>query len=245
MNIKKFTKMKNGLYSVELEDGNKLLIHEELILKYNLLLKKSIDISLEEKILMENNFYLAYNKAIKYIEIKMRSIKEVRNYLLKLNIDFEIVEKIVERLVMQGYLNDKLYCISYVNDRINLSNDGPHKIKTFLKQNDIEESFIDNALIGFDLNKQKEKISKIISKYVKANNKGINLLKQKILINLVNLGYEKSIILEQLSNLDLNDSDLYKKEYDKLYEKLSKKYSGTELEYRIKQKLYQKGFSNF
>ena len=34
---------------------------------------------------------------------------------------------------------------------------------------------------------------------------------------------------------------MVKKEYDKLYKKLSRKYSGNELEYKIKEKLYQKG----
>ena len=38
--------------------------------------------------------------------------------------------------------------------------------------------------------------------------------------------------------------DLAKKEYDKLYKKLSRKYSGQELEFKINQKLYQKGFKN-
>ena len=38
-----------------------------------------------------------------------------------------------------------------------------------------------------------------------------------------------------------NDIELAKKEYDKLYKKLSRKYSGEELKYKIKEKLYQKG----
>ena len=38
-----------------------------------------------------------------------------------------------------------------------------------------------------------------------------------------------------------SDDDIAKKEYDKLYKKLSRKYSGSELELKIKQKLFQKG----
>ena len=34
------------------------------------------------------------------------------------------------------------------------------------------------------------------------------------------------------------------KEYDKLYKKLSRKNEGTQLDYKIKEKLYQKGFKN-
>ena len=245
MNISKFTKKKDGLYSVELEDGKKLIIHEDLILKYNLLLTKRIDNSLEEKILSENNNYLAYNKAIKYISIKMRSTKEIRAYLTKLSVDSDIIEEVIKKLKNQGYLNDKLYCISFVNDKINLSNDGPLKIKRLLKENGMEEFDIDEALSTFDRNIEKEKIAKLIDKYLKSNTKGLNILKQKILYNLTNLGYDRSLVLSELANVKIDDSDLYKKEYQKIRDKLSKKYSGSELEYRIKQKLYQKGFSNY
>ena len=40
-----------------------------------------------------------------------------------------------------------------------------------------------------------------------------------------------------------NNDDIAKKEYDKLYRKYSRKYSGKELEYKIKEKLYQKGLN--
>ena len=39
MNIKKFVKKKDGMYSLELEDDSKTLVHEDLILKYDLLLR--------------------------------------------------------------------------------------------------------------------------------------------------------------------------------------------------------------
>ena len=51
------------------------------------------------------------------------------------------------------------------------------------------------------------------------------------------------MIIEIFDNLDLNKNDLLKKEYDKLYKKLSLKYSGKELENKIRNKLYQKGFT--
>ena len=38
--------------------------------------------------------------------------------------------------------------------------------------------------------------------------------------------------------------NIYKKEYDKVYKRLSRKYSGSELEYKVKQKMYALGFTN-
>ena len=56
------------------------------------------------------------------------------------------------------------------------------------------------------------------------------------------LGYDVDLINRVISEYDFsNDKDMVKKEYDKLYKRLSRKYSGNELEYKIKEKLYQKG----
>ena len=64
----------------------------------------------------------------------------------------------------------------------------------------------------------------------------------KIINDLLKLGYSRDIIVEIVDKREFSVSkDLIKKEYDKLYRKYSKKYSGSELEYKIKQKLYQKG----
>lgn len=245
MKILKFTKKKSGQYLLTLEDDRKLTLHEDLILRRDLLLKKEINEEDIINLISENNNYLAYDDSLKYIGIKMRSVFEVREYLKKKEISENIIEETIDKLINQGYLNDKVYSNCYVNDRINLSNDGPLKILEFLTKNKIENFVIEDALSKFVKEIECERIEKIINKQVKQNsNKGIYLLKQKILSNLINLGYHKELIIECLNNLDFNEQDIYKKEYDKIYQKLSKKYSGKELEYKLKQKLYQKGFSN-
>ena len=80
---------------------------------------------------------------------------------------------------------------------------------------------------------------------VKLNRNRSNImLKRKIEKNLIDLGYHNYLINESLSKINTDDQELYKKEYDKLYKKLSRKYQGKELELKIKQKLYQKGFKS-
>ena len=62
--------------------------------------------------------------------------------------------------------------------------------------------------------------------------------------DLINSGYSLSVINKVISLYEFgNNEDIAKKEYDKLYRKYSRKYSGKELEYKIKEKLYQKGLS--
>lgn len=234
------------MYNLILEDGTKIKIHEDLILKYSLLLTKQIDDSLLEQLHKENQIYEIYEMALKYINIKLRSRKELYEYLVKKNYEKTNINTILDMLIKQGYLDDKIYATSFVHDKILMSSYGPNKIKSELHSYGISNEIIDEVIISFDENLEKERIDKLINKQIKANhNKGPMLLKKKIQSYLLNLGYSSSLINQSLNVMKFVDNSLYQKEYDKLYTKLSKKYSGKELEYKLKKKMYQKGFSNF
>ena len=58
----------------------------------------------------------------------------------------------------------------------------------------------------------------------------------------MNLGYEKSDIVDIIENNQTHNNEIIKKEYNKLYNKLKNKYQDETLKRNIKQKLYQKGF---
>ena len=69
------------------------------------------------------------------------------------------------------------------------------------------------------------------------------MLKQKIVVDMINLGYKKNMIIDIINeNIDNNNS-VIQNEYKKLFNKLSKKYDDEELNRMIKNKLIQKGFS--
>ncbi len=245
MVIEKYTKLKNGQYKLRLDNNTNILLHEDLILKHNLLINKNIDEEQIDKLLEENTSYIAYDLALNYLKIKMRSKKEIIDYLTKKGVNQNLIDNAIDLLIKQGYLNDDIYTKAYINDRIKLSYDGPYKIRESLLKLGISEDIINNNIDIFDKELEIEKINKIIDRQIKTNhNKGNNLLKRKILDYLVMQGYTKEVVINEVNKIKIDDQDIMKKEYDKLYKKLSKKYNGKELEYKIKQKLYQKGFYN-
>lgn len=245
MHIDKYTKLKNGQYKLSFDNNTNCLLHEDLILKYNLLIDKEVSIEKLEELQKENQSYIAYGLAIDFLKVKMRSKKEIKEYLLKKEIEEVLINTAIEILTKQGYLNDKIYCKSYINDRINLSSDGPYKIKESLKKLGISSDIVEESINLFDKDLEVERINKLINKQIKINhNKSEFILKKKLVENLVNLGYSKELVMREVNNIKIDDDEIKRKEYNKLYEKLSKKYSGKELEYKIKQKMYQKGFSN-
>ena len=77
MKIIKFTKKKDGMYSLLLEDSETVLVHEDLILKYGLLLSKELDEDKKDLIEQENLNYTAKTVALKYITTRFRSEKEL------------------------------------------------------------------------------------------------------------------------------------------------------------------------
>lgn len=243
MKIEKFKKLTNGQYELVLEDSSTFNIHEDLILKYNLLITKDIDEKIKKQLLEENKLYMAYNQALKYLNTKMRSINEMKEYLQKLYED-DIITPVINKLITEKYLDDKKYSFYFINDRIKLSNDGPIKIIKELQKKGIDYNFITENIQMYTTDIQEEKIKKLIIKQIKTNhNKSSIILKRKILESLINLGYDKSTVIEQINHTyDFDDTQIKQKEYEKIYKKLSTKYSGYDLEQRIKKKMYEKGF---
>lgn len=243
MKINSYKKLKNGQYKIILED-KEILLHEDLILKNNLLITKELTSNQIRKLEEENTKYLIYDEALKYLKTKIRSKKEMYEYLKKKEYDNSNIYDVIKMLEKQKYLNDEVYAQAFINDRIHLSNDGPYKIKKALVENGIKKEVIDKYVGIYDESLQRERIEKLIQKRIKTNHtKSKSILKRKIMMDLNNLGYTTNLIRNALSLLDdVSDEEIRKREYEKLYVKLSKKYTGYELEAKIKQKMYQKGF---
>lgn len=246
MKILKYEKKKDGMYQVFFDNGDKVDINEELILKNELLIKKEVTEDDLQRIVKDNEKYIAYNYSIKYISIKMRSKKELKEFLKKKNINDAYIDEVIVMLEKERYLDDLRYAECYVSDKIHLSTDGPNKIKMKLKEHEISDEDISYALKLFKLEMQKEKIDKLIEKQINSNRtKSSYMLKNKIITYLLNLGYQKEVIMSSLNKIDIkSDRQLYEKEYDKVFKKLSKKFSGDELLYKVRQKMYSLGFKD-
>lgn len=241
MRVVKISKKSNNKYNIELDNGNKIVLFEDVIVKYIILVNKEIDDSLYEEIMNDNNKALVYHQALKYLNIRMRSIKELEKYLLK-KYDDNIIDEVIAKLKKEGYLNDELYVKAYLNDKLNLSNDGLYKIKNYLLKQDIDDSLINKYISNVDNSLINDKLNKLIIKQIKLNHKySGKVLKQRILNYLINLGYDYDLIIENIDNYQFDNNNI-KEEYQKLYNKYSSKLKGNKLEMKIKESLYKKGY---
>jgi regulatory protein len=244
MIIKKYTKMKTNKYKVKIDDIE-VKLYDDVIIKYQLLRKKEITDEEFQEITEYNDKLEAYYKALRYISNRLRTEKEIFEYLNK-TYSKSVVNETIERLKKDGYLNKEIYLKSYFADQINLSYNGPEKIKKdLIKLGFTEDEFIE-TLNNISDDIWLEKVHHIMEKKIKANhNYGFYKLREKLIYEVCNMGYYKWMVEEVINSLDIKvDERIIEKEYHKIYSKLSKKFEGNELEYQVRIKLLQKGFSN-
>lgn len=240
MKIIKYKKISSSKYEIILENNEKIKLYEDVILEEELLLKGVIeDIN---NILEINKKYEIYDISLKYLSKHLVSYKSMKDYLLRKNYLEQDVLSTLKKLQEKGFLNDLYFAKCYINDHVKLTNDGPYKIKRYLEDNNISSDIYEELLHNYDY-LWYEKIHKYIEKQLKVNKKSSYYFKNKMVINLISLGYDKEMINDCLSKIKLdNEEDLREKMILKIRKKLARKYSGDELEKKIKEKLYQQGF---
>ena len=129
MRIKKITKLKSGKYKMEFDNNTKIITYDNILIENNILFKKEIDDELYDKLYNETLDYNLYSRVLKYTLIKMRSLKEIKKYMNKLEINEEEQNKIVSKLQENNFINDNKFAEAFIADKINLSSSGPNKIK--------------------------------------------------------------------------------------------------------------------
>lgn len=199
MKIIKYEKKGNNKYRIYLENNKTIDIYEEVILKHNLLYKKEITPDILEKLSSDNDKEDIYNKCIKYISVRMRSIYEMKEYLKRKQIEDELINNIIEKLINNNLLNDELFAKAFIHDKLNFTTMGPYRIEQELKKHKIESNIIHKYLFDIDDEVFDNKINKQITKLIKSNKKKQDL-KNKIYKNLLSLGYSNEMILRNLNN---------------------------------------------
>lgn len=203
MEIVKYELMKKNIYNVYLSNGEVLELDESVITNNELLLKKRIDNDLYDKLKRDNKICILVNASIKYINVRLRSIKEIKDYLLKKEDDNDLIDEVISRLIKMGYLDDRRFTEAYIKDKLNFTSWGDYKIinelnKLGISSLDIEDN---TDLLNEDI--LNERMRKIIDKDIRTNKKYSGLkLKNKIYNHLLTNGYSKEKVISLINSYD-------------------------------------------
>ena len=201
MKIEKYELTKKNIYNVYLSNGEVLELNGKVITDNELLIKKDIDNELYNKLKRDNTICILVDTSIKYIDRRLRSINELRDYLKNKEEDTIIIEEVIDKLIDYKYLDDDRFTKAFIKDKLNFTNWGDYKIKNELKRLGVNEEIIYNNISNIDNNIYYERISKIIDKDISTNKKynGIKL-KNKIYNHLLTLGYSKEKVISIINN---------------------------------------------
>ena len=231
-------KKKRNKYEVftSIDESGLLFTEEELVV--NRIIKgASFTKEAWNKIKDTHEQSLIYEKVLKYLTFKPRTIKETINYLKENNTDEEITKNLIDKLIKLDFLNDERYASNYVDSSIRMGK-GPVLISHELHQKGINDELIKKSLLSYTEELQIDtayqlsvKHLKLISKHPKRKQK--ELLSQK----LIRSGFNYSIINKIIPLLEFNDDNLeqLRKDYEKILKKTTDKN-------KIIQHLLQKGY---
>lgn len=246
--IKKISVQKNNQerYNIFFETNGReqyaFSVSEDVLIKYNLTKGKDLSELEMQEIFYNEDIQKAYSHSLNYLSFRMRSEKEIMDYLKGKDYPKEVITEAIYKLKQRKYINDKEFAESFVKTQMNTSDKGPVVIERSLVEKGVAKNTIDEALSLYSQELQLEKAIKLCHKFVNQKKSTSSAkLKMDLKAMLVRKGYFGGIITMAIDEA-LQDMD-HDQEWEAIVtqgEKALKKYA-TE-PFKMKQLLYRKGF---
>lgn len=172
------------VFEVVFEDETKLLLNYSIFEKY----KVSVDMDFSEDEILEMKYFSdiesAKSRAINYISGKLKTKYEVRLKLKENGFAEDVIDEVLDILEKEEYLNDKIYCEIFIEDKKKLNGYGKNKIKSLLIQKGISKNIFEGFLNEFEYEEEFDNALKMgIKKLELLSNEEDNFKKKQKIIN--------------------------------------------------------------
>jgi regulatory protein len=224
-------------------------VDEAILIEYRLRKGLELDDSMIATLVQKDTLHKSYTQAINFLSYRMRTKKEIIDYLVKKEVDREHIDQIIMKLTNENLIDDEQFANMFVQTRINTSSKGPKLIKKELVDKGVSQVIAESALENYPIEIQYEKIKKLIGKKINSSKKeSYKKQVQKLQTTLLQKGFAGGAIKEAFADVyDEKDTDgewdalVYQGE--KLLRKHEAKHEGFELRKKVTEGLYRKGFS--
>ena len=142
----------------------------------------------------------AYTRALRYIGVRPRSVRETTDYLLRVNA--QGADEAIERLIAAGLLNDLAFAQVWIRDRQAMKPKSRRVLVQELRQKGVESSAIDEALSEVDPDDQIRAIEKVIEKKRRLSRFET---KEKLIRYLLGQGFEYDLVKQATMSLENED----------------------------------------
>ena len=191
------------VFEIVFEDETKLLLNYNIFEKY----KVSVDMDFSENEIQEMKYFSdierAKSRAINYISGKLKTKYEVKLKLKEKDFTEDIIDEVIDILEREEYLNDRLYCEVFIEDKKQLNGYGKNKIKSLLIQKGISKSVFEDFLDEFEYEEEFDNALKMGIKKLNllSNEEDIFKKKQKLINYLAYRGFSFDVINDVLREI--------------------------------------------
>ncbi len=247
--ITKISQQKKDLerYNIFLDEKYAYSVHESVLVKFGLTKGMSLEDWSIDEMVYEDEIRKAFNRALHYLGFRMRSEYEVKKKLLELGYGEAIILEALVKLKSLGFLNDETYSEALLQTRKSSSSKGPKAIQQEMQKKGIGKELQIKVLESYSEDEQIKIATKLAEKTANSNRSVAPAqLKQKIQNALLRKGYSFDLINQALATINFDrEEDEWTAIADSIGEKAwrrySSKFSGRDLNDKVKQAMYQKG----
>lgn len=174
-------------------------LFSEIIVKYSLG-NGEIDDETFKKTVKESMEKIAFNVAVKYASSKLKTEKQIRDYLYKKEFKKATILPVIEKLKEYGVIDDKIYMESYIKSNPNFSK---NKLKQKLIMSGISKDLIDEKLNDLE---DEDSCLTNAKKFLK-NKIMDQKTREKLIRRLTYLGYSWDSINSVLKTLNFDEEN--------------------------------------
>ena len=174
-------------------------LFSEIIVKYSLV-NGEIDDEKFKRAVKESMEKIAFNVAVKYASSKLKTEKQIRDYLYKKEFKKATILPVIEKLKEYGVIDDKIYMESYIKSNPNFSK---NKLKQKLIMSGISKDLIDEKLNDLE---DEDSCLTNAKKFLK-NKIMDQKTREKLIRRLTYLGYSWDSINSVLKTLNFDEEN--------------------------------------
>jgi regulatory protein len=182
-------------YHIYIDDEFAFSVHEDILVKYNLLKGVEVDEAFCREVLLAEEEHKAYLLALRYLGIRPRTAQQVIKYLQEKGFTPELARDVCRRCEQQGYINDEAFCRQWVSERLRLKHRSPYVLRMELKQRGVAGDIVDEAVGSISREEELEAARILAAKRLK-NVEGTpdQETERKLMAMLMRKGFSASVI---------------------------------------------------
>ncbi|MFC4077913.1 RecX family transcriptional regulator [Salinithrix halophila] len=164
--ITRIERQKSGAprYNIHIDGSYRFAVHEDVLVKFALSKGMQVDAKEMERILVEEERNKVRQAVLRYVGYKPRTVSEVERYLTGKGFAPEHHHPVIAEMKKQGYLDDRRFAESWVEERRRTKGYGVAMLRQELKQKGISEEVVAEAVGDLGQDEEREVAQQVAEK---------------------------------------------------------------------------------